>query len=98
MIFDMMPNPDRMKTTGIAKPNAPSQPTAVPLEITAEPNPKPVDQLSEQEKFAIARKAGVPVKESRWIPGPGVSFKLVLYPAAITIVDGKYMVAWRKDD
>ena len=55
--------------------------------------PKPVDELTADEQFAIAFNAGVPIKEINLVDG---KFKIVLMPAAISIVDNKYFVAWKK--
>ncbi len=57
---------------------------------------KPVEQLTDREKFLIAVAAGVPVKmESRSCAG-GVEFVQTTEPCDIVVVKDQYVVYTRK--
>ena len=46
-------------------------------------------ELTESERFAISHLAGVGIDRIEWSLN---SFKIILKPAAISIVEGKYVV------
>jgi hypothetical protein len=54
---------------------------------------KPVKDLTEEERFTIAFNAGVPTKE---MVKTADGFKMILFPAAISIIGNQYVVAWRR--
>ena len=50
---------------------------------------KPVEELTESEKFSIAYGAGVGIQEMKWGED---GCKIILKPSKIEIVNGKYVV------
>ena len=54
---------------------------------------KPVEDLTESERFAIASSAGVEIESFEWNED---GCKVKLKPASIAIVDNKYVVYSRK--
>ncbi len=63
--------------------------------INTEPTvqPKPVHQLTEQEKCIIAIQAGVPIVDGEALDD---KIKLTTAPCSIRIENGQYVVAYRE--